>query len=534
MDTVDVLVAGAGPVGLTVAHELRRRGVRVRVVDRADGPAPTSRATATHARTLEVYHQMGVLEEMLPRGQRVGHFSMHRGGRMLARLGTDYSELPTRFPFTLQIDQVFTEEVLRKKLSELGVDVEWSCELTELRQDEHGATVRLRRDNGTEELTVPWLVGADGAHSFVRRSLGLKLLGDSTETWLIADAMLDVDLPRDSLHWLHTGNGTVLLVPFATPGKWRLLDTTDVGDADDYEAVGARFAAKLKRALGKDVRVATPTWVSAFTIQQRMIPRMRSGRCFVAGDAAHVHSPASGQGMNTGIQDAHNLGWKLAQVVRGEASESLLDSYDAERVPVGEVLLGSTKTATALIALRNFAAPVLLPVGLGVLKRVTPLRRKIERKILRGMSGLALHYRQSPLSQGIEEVTGLQAGDRVGCSAETERTSPGWQALCAEFADPRWILLAFPGADTGFRQALTETAEHFGTAVSVRTVSTVDAGPNRLEDPDDVLCTGLHAEEGDYLLIRPDGYLAARGRLSDTKPAAVLGQVHLVQGKTRA
>ncbi|MEV7553307.1 FAD-dependent oxidoreductase [Amycolatopsis sp. NPDC089917] len=527
MDTVDVLVVGAGPVGLTVAHELRRRGVGVRVVDRADGPAPTSRATATHARTLEVYHQMGVLEELLARGQRVGHFSMHRGGRMLARLGTDYSELPTRFPFTLQIDQVFTEEVLRKRLSELGTDVEWSCEVTGLGQDARGVTVDLSRDGGTEKLAVPWLVGADGAHSFVRRSLGLKLLGDSTETWLVADAMIDLDLPRDSLHWLHTGNGTVLLVPFATPGKWRLLDTADVDNAGDYAAVGARFAGKLRLALGKPVEVSTPTWVSAFTIQQRMIPSMRSGRCFVAGDAAHVHSPASGQGMNTGIQDAHNLGWKLAQVVRGEAEESLLDSYGVERVPVGEVLLGSTKTATALIALRNFGAPVLLPVGLGILKRVTPLRRRIERKILRGMSGLALHYRESPLSQGVKEADGLQAGDRVGCSAETEQASPGWRALCAELADPRWTLLAFPGTEAGFKDTLAEIDEHFSGAVSVRTVSTVDSFPHRLTDPGDLLRGGLDAREGDFLLIRPDGYLAARGTLAGTDLTSVLSDVHL-------
>ncbi|WP_409491257.1 FAD-dependent oxidoreductase [Amycolatopsis sp. cmx-11-12] len=527
MDALDVLVVGAGPVGLTVAHELRRRGAGVRVVDRADGPAPTSRATATHARTLEVYHQMGVLDELLARGQRVGHFSMHRGGRMLARLGTDYSELPTRFPFTLQIDQVFTEEVLRKKLSELGVDVEWSCEVTGLVQDKRGATAKLTRDGGTEELTVPWLVGADGAHSFVRRSLGLKLLGDSIETWLVADAMIDLDLPRDSLHWLHTGNGTVLLVPFATPGKWRLLDTVDVEDADDYAAVGARFAEKLKRALGKPVEVSTPTWVSAFTIQQRMIPSMRSGRCFVAGDAAHVHSPASGQGMNTGIQDAHNLGWKLAQVVRGEADESLLDSYGEERVPVGEVLLGSTKTATALIALRNFAAPVMLPLGLGILKRVTPLRRKIERKILRGMSGLALNYRESPLSQGIEEADVLQAGDRVGCSAETEQASPGWRALCAELADPRWLLLTFPGDEAGFGRTLTEISDEYRSVVSVRTVSTMDSFPNRLADPGNLLRSGLDAEEGDFLLVRPDGYLAARGKLDGTDLTSVLGRVHL-------
>ncbi|MFE7429452.1 FAD-dependent oxidoreductase [Streptomyces sp. NPDC057545] len=532
---MEVLVVGAGPVGLTVAHELRRRGVAVRVVDKAAGPATTSRATATHARTLETYHQMGVLEDLLPRGLRVGHFSMHRGGRMLARLGTDYSELPTRFPFTLQVDQVFTEEVLRNRLAGLGVDVEWNTELTGLRRaGDTGAEVRVRRADGTtEELTVPWLVGTDGAHSRVRKQLGMTLLGDSTETWLVADAMLDVDLPKDSLHWLHTGDGTVLLVPFAAPGKWRLLDTAEVGHAADHAAVAARFSAKIGRALGRPVTVSPPTWVSVFTIQQRMVSHMRAGRCFVAGDAAHVHSPASGQGLNTGVQDGYNLGWKLAQVIRGDAGEELLDSYEAERVPVGATLLSSTRTATALIALRNAAAPVLLPVGLGIVRRVAPLRRRIERKILRGMSGLALHYHDSPLSRspyGPERA--LRPGDRVGCSAETERTSPGWGGLCAELTTGHWVLLAFLGAVEDVRAALTRVAEDFRTAVSVRTVSQGTpedgAGPHPLADPDGALRTGLAAEPGEYVLIRPDGYLAGRGRLTGGGELAdALAEFHL-------
>lgn len=539
-DTVEVLVVGAGPVGLTVAYEMRRRGVGVRVVDRAGGPAKTSRATATHARTLEIYDQMGTLGDLLPRGLRVGHFSMHRGGRMLARLGTDYSELPTRFPFTLQVDQVCTEEVLRTRLSRLGVDVEWDTEVTDLDRPPGADTVgvRLRHAGGqAEELTVPWLVGADGAHSFVRGQLGIALLGESTETWLVADAVLDVDLPKDSLHWLHTGKGTVLLVPFAAPGKWRLLDTADVDGSEDPQAVAERFAAKIGRALGRTVKVSPPSWMSVFTIQQRMVETMRAGRCFVAGDAAHVHSPASGQGLNTGVQDAYNLGWKLAQVVRGEAQEELLDSYGAERVPVGAVLLDSARTATALIALRNAAAPVLLPLGLGVVRRVAPLRRRIERKILRGMSGLALHYRDSPLTDSPPPAAGEQevlprAGDRVGCSAEAARTSAGWQALCAELADPRWLLLAFGEGSAREGEALTRVQEDFRTVLSVRTVH--PGGPGPLPDPGGSLRAGFGGRDGEYLLIRPDGYLAARGRLAGSGTlTARLAAFHLVPGVSR-
>jgi NADPH-dependent dioxygenase len=330
--------------------------------------------------------------------------------------------------------------------------------------------VTLRHAGGAVEHCVQdWLVGADGGHSTVRKRLGLRLLGESTQTWLIADAVVETDLPRDSIHWMHTGDGTIMLVPFPDPGKWRLLDTVDVDHDGDPEQVAARFRTKISRALGTPTVVRTPTWVSVFTIQQRMIERMRVGRCFVAGDAAHVHSPASGQGMNTGVQDAYNLGWKLAEVARGEAEERLLDSYGVERVPVGRVLLGSTKKATALVALKNAAAGVVLPVALGLLRRLTPVKRRIERKIMKGMSGLALSYPDSPISLGAgERVEALVPGDRP----EIE----------AELRSPRWTLLAF--GPCGFR----------GDAVV--SVCEID-GP----------------EAGTWLLARPDGYLAARGEL---------------------
>ncbi|WP_329580464.1 FAD-dependent oxidoreductase [Kitasatospora sp. NBC_01250] len=532
-----VLVVGAGPVGLVTAHELARRGIRVRLVDAADGPATTSRALATHARTLEVYDQMGVLDDLLPRGQRVEHFTLHQNGRRLVRFDTDYSRLPTRFPFTLMVDQAITEEVLRAAAARHGVTVEWGVRLEEFEDHGEEVTAVLRHPGGNaEQVTAQWLVGCDGGHSTVRKQLGLQLTGTSTDTWLIADAVIDCDLPRDSIHWLRTSTGTVMMVPFPQPGKWRLLDTAEI-DYPDEQALAERFARKIEAGCGRAVKVHPPSWVSVFTIQQRMIPNMRSGRCFVAGDAAHVHSPASGQGMNTGVQDAVNLAWKLADVIRGGADESLLDSYSAERVPVGAALLKSTRMATVLVQLRNRYAAAGLRTMFTVVRSVPPLKSKIQRKIMGGMSALDLSYAASPLT--LAATAGTDCGERAAkVTAARLDGSAGWRQLVAELREPHWSLLAFvsPGdqGDQGGR-LLRSLADEYAGFLRVRTVGSAsgntddDSRLGPLPDPGNHLRTDLGAVTGAWVLIRPDGYVAARGtRLAGQGPGTAMAALRAV------
>ncbi|HEV2371283.1 MAG TPA: FAD-dependent monooxygenase, partial [Streptosporangiaceae bacterium] len=395
----DVLVAGAGPVGLLAAYELARRGVAVRLVDAATGPTATSRAIATHARTLEVYDQLGLLDRFLARGQVISGFSVFQGGRRLVRLEADYRATPTRRPFTLAIEQVATEAVLREAAAEVGVRPEWDTALATIEQDGDTVTVGLEHADGSREsVRVPWLVGCDGGHSTVRKLLDLRLHGSSNQTWLLADAPLAVDLPRDSIYFIRTGGATLMAVPLRDGNRWRLLDTVDVDDGGGPRAVADRFAAKLRAGLGRDLVVGDPTWVSVFTAQQRMVSGMRTGRCLVAGDAAHVHSPASGQGMNTGLQEAYNLAWKLAMVVHGYAGPGLLDTYPQERMPVGAALLASTERATDLIDLHNWFADLLLPVAMSAVRVFPPLRHRVQTKILSGISGLALSYADSALA----------------------------------------------------------------------------------------------------------------------------------------
>ncbi|MFE3323239.1 FAD-dependent monooxygenase [Streptomyces sp. NPDC059176] len=510
-----VLIAGAGPVGLTLAHELTRHGLRVRIVDARLAPVTTSRAIATHPRTLETYAQMGIVDDILPLGQRVSAFTLFQNGKRLTRLEADYGRTPTRYPFTLTISQVRTERVLRTALARRGVEVEWGTRLDAFEHDGDGVQARLVRSAGVEELDVPWLVGCDGGHSLVRKRLGLRLLGEQSETWMLADAEVKTDLPRHSIYWVRTGGTTLMMVPLSKPGRWRLLDTSRPPHDEDPDRVARRFAAMLSSGVGATVEVGRPEWVSVFAFQQRMVERMRVGRCLVAGDAAHVHSPASGQGMNTGIQEAYNVAWKLAAVVHRRASQDLLDSYSDERVPVGRALLASTRTATRLIQLRNPVLQRVLPVFFALVRAVPALRRHMQHKILGTMSGLEVNYADSPLSLPTSDGSVVRPGDRVSRLTSTQTQSSGPEAFLAELAGPRWTLLWFFEDEHASKEVQHIRAGHRGW-LSVRTVLPADGPEVRPNLPgaftdEGSLRRALGAESGSWLLIRPDGYLCARG-----------------------
>lgn len=532
----DVLVVGAGPVGLTAAHELARYGLSVRLIDGADHFATTSRALGVHARTLETYDQMGVLEEMLAETRKVRHLTLYQNGSPLIRFDSDYSRMPTRFPYSVMIDQTRTERVLRDATARRGVSVEWGARLSEFADDEHGVTAEIiRTDGGRETVRAAWLLGTDGGHSTVRKRLGLTLRGDQTETWLIADAVVHCNLPPDSIYWMRTQEGAVMMVPFPEEGRWRLVDTRDVDHDQNIgadTALASRFARKIQRATGTSVIVEAPSWVSVFTIQQRMVPTMRAGHCFVAGDAAHVHSPASGQGLNTGIQEACNLAWKIADVQQGRADSHLLDSYDAERVPVGAELLKSTRFTTTLVQMRGPFTAAGLRALFTIVRKVTPLKSRIERKIMGGTSALGLSYAAGPGAVSSAGALAVAVGERMAqVTAAQETNSAGWRSLLAVLREPGWSLLIFTDRN-GNGATLHRLADEYEGVVQVRTVlgpNTEDNStvPSPLQDPDGLLADGLAARPGSWLLIRPDGYLAASGQLDVTDPAASVAALGL-------
>ncbi|OIJ88723.1 hypothetical protein BIV25_36225 [Streptomyces sp. MUSC 14] len=342
MDT-DVVIAGAGPTGLMLACELRLAGADVMVVERLAQRSGESRAGGIHSRTLEVLDQRGVLERFLAEGelQPVGHFS---------GLYLDFDESESRHPYPLMILQSAIERLLEEWAAELGVRVRRSSEVIGIEQDEDGVTVGVTAAAGAPAtLRARYLVGCDGGRSTVRKLAGIDFPGtEATMTALIGDVELP-DLPEDYVWVRRTPGGDYSAIAFE-PG-WHRVITSEfdrVVDRDE-EVTFERLRESMIRVAGTDFGMRNPRWVSRFNDAARQAAQYRKGRVLLAGDAAHIHFPAGGQGLNMGVQDAVNLGWKLASVVRGQAPESLLDTYHAERHPVGERVLQNTRAQSALV-----------------------------------------------------------------------------------------------------------------------------------------------------------------------------------------
>ena len=331
-ETNPILIVGAGPTGLTAALELSRLGVPVRLIEQRTEPATTSRALAVQARTLELLAPRGVAAPMLELGNRAWATTIYDSEKQLAQV--NLRAIPSRYNFILLLAQSETERLLREQVARQGVAVEWGTELAALAQTEAGVQAVLRGPGGQlEELAAAYLISAEGAHSLVRHTLGLAFPGTALpQHYALADLHLDGDLPHDELSIFLAAHGLLAVFPMRDQ-RFRLIAT-------DPDATGTAppTLPELQRLYDagacRPARLRDLVWSSRFHINSRMVDQLRVGRVLLGGDAAHLHSPAGGQGMNTGIQDMVNLGWKLALVWRGQAPTPLLDTYAQDRLPV--------------------------------------------------------------------------------------------------------------------------------------------------------------------------------------------------------
>src|SRR3954452_10582153 len=343
VESCDVLIVGAGPTGLTLAAQLSAFDVPFVLIDAATDRVHESRALAVQPRTLEVLRPFGISDELVARGTRGVRLRIAAGGRVAHTELFDLGAEDTAYPFLLFVSQAETEAVLAEHLTGRGVEIRRGVRLESFARDGHRLLCRLRDGDGARRaLAADWVVGCDGARSTVREQAGIPFSGGRyPQAFCLADLSAD-GLEDGAVNSFLTAAGPLFFFPLGSPAPWRLITFVPEGGPREGPIPLDRLQQLVGAATGGAVRVHAPVWTSAFHVSHRGAQRYRAGRVFVAGDAAHVHSPAGGQGMNTGIQDAVDLGWMLGLVCRGAAPDALLDSYDAERRPGGREFLRFT------------------------------------------------------------------------------------------------------------------------------------------------------------------------------------------------
>ena len=492
MDMTEVLIAGAGPTGLTLALWLVRQGVTVRLIDKAASPGESSRAMAVQARTLELYRQLGLADEVVAAGLRDPALNVWVRGRHRARLDLrDAGQHLTPYPFVLIYPQDRHERLLIRHLEAAGVRVERETELLGYEDEGDHVRVRLRGPDGLESVCgAAWLAGCDGAHSTLRHLIDAGFEGGTySQVFYVADVEAEGPAANGEIHLSLEHADFVAVINYDQAGQARLIGAVrdDRPDPDrplEFDDVRQRAIASLR------LQVKAVRWFSTYRVHHRIAGRYRNGRAFLLGDAAHVHSPAGGQGMNTGIGDAANLAWKLAAVLRGRAPDALLDSYEVERKAFARRLVETTDRVfsfmTAEGSFADFVRDHIAPLFVAAVDSVGAMRELL----FRILSQTAVAYHESALSEGM--AGRVRGGDRlpwIGANGPDNH---------APLSDIVWQAHVYGGAAPD----LAAWCAHAGLALHVFAWNEAWSEAGLARDA--------------LYLVRPDGHVA----LCDPRPAA--------------
>jgi 2-polyprenyl-6-methoxyphenol hydroxylase-like FAD-dependent oxidoreductase len=526
----DILIVGAGPTGLTMAAVLARHGLRPRIIDRAtEPPDDRSRAVVLQARTLELFEDLGIIDAVLAEALVVDEVSFFSPSGKRGTLRIDSRWIDSRYGRIVSLPQDRTEAILVDLLARSNLPVERGVELVSLADRGPSAEVALRHADGREEpVSIDWVVGCDGLHSAVRELAGIPFIGSTyPDEGLLGDVDIRWSLPDGQIAICPGVAGVLLAFPLPGTHHFRtILIQPATGDAGQRSLSKEEFVTEVQAALprvphGDTTALLATHWLTRYRLHRKGAPRYRRGRSFIAGDAAHIHSPVGAQGMNTGVQDAYNLGWKLALVARGEAPASLLDSYDAERRPVGETLLRVTDRFFAIAVgggrLGRMVRQLLPTLAMRALQ--LPLVRK---RIARFVSQTGIRYRTSPISVEAHGASRLassapRAGDRA---PDVELGPSHW--LAELLHGPRHTLLLLAGRSTALLERFATMSEEiearYGSLVRPVIVRLDPAHPAIGEvDRHGAAHARYGAEQGAIYLVRPDGYIAFRGAGTDVE-----------------
>ena len=513
--TPQVLVVGAGPTGLVTAIELRRRHIDCRIIERRSGPSHTSRAITVHARTMEILEDMGIAQRFLHGGVRNDGYIFNFHGRD-EKPQLDYTRLPTRFPFVCMFNQNETEKILRDHLErDLGLAIEWDAELTDIKQPTDGmldVTVTHQGDSrrGPEKIQPSWVIACDGIHSPTRELLGFKYTGAEYDGLVMQ--MIDAELTNFTgtdhlLHYYISPDTFLMIGKLAGPNHRVLVSARgDVKEIENKDLIGPIVDLHLPQ-----IRIGTPEWKTTWEIWIRKADTYRKGQVFLCGESAHVHSVAGGQGWNVCLQDAYNLVWKLALVIRGHAHPALLDTYVREREPVTDQVIAGSSAIHEII----------LAHGSGLNERMARTQTEgWQDNAVARISGLSYNYRgliDVPAGTPADDVhlSGPAIGDRLPDVALSDHLR--LHQLIAHTRFTLMILLRQVDAVSlaSARAAAVIMTQHYAACVRIELIApaVVHPWPGLLPiaDVEGRAVNALNAAtEGEFLLVRPDGYVGYR------------------------
>jgi 2-polyprenyl-6-methoxyphenol hydroxylase-like FAD-dependent oxidoreductase len=499
---IDVLIVGAGPTGLMLANQLARRRVRALIIDRHAGPTLQTRALGVHARTLEIYAHLGIVEQALELGLRTVAANMWVQGRRAARVPVgDIGHDLSPYPFILILGQDDNERLLGEALRKHGMDVQWSTELVALEQRSEQVVARLKlADGATRDISARWVAGCDGAHSAVRTLNKIAFVGAPYEhVFFVADTTATGPIVQRELNVFLVRDGFQLFFPMRGTNHWRVVGILprDLRAREDLEFDDV--APSIREQVAPTLVFQECRWFSTYRIHHRRAERFRDRRCFLMGDAAHVHSPVGAQGMNTGLQDSYNLAWKLALVVSGRAGETLLDSYESERVPVAERLLKTTDQAFSLIVSNRWLAGIFRTRVLARILAFAMTVDRIRKLAFLTISQIGIRYRSSPLS---ENLAGLphdapRAGDRFPWLRLKFSPQGSVEDLFTRLDDTRFnlIVIGQPSLPKGLSVHSDLVLTHLVP-----------------DDPvNDQELARTHIPKPSFYLLRPDGHVGLAG-----------------------
>ncbi|HTJ95835.1 MAG TPA: FAD-dependent monooxygenase [Rhodocyclaceae bacterium] len=479
MSPNSVLIVGAGPTGLVLALHLSHHGIPFRLIDKNPGPGLASRAMVVHARTLELYAQLGLADEIIAQGIKGNRLHLKEDGRDVATLNfTDFGAGLSPYPFILCYPQDDHERFLVSKLAERGVNIEWNTTLKSFSQTDAHVRAVIEKSGDETLFEVEYLCGCDGARSAVRQGLELDFPGGTySQIFYVADVKVSGG-GNDDIYANLGETGLGLILPVRSTGMKRFIGTVP----EELQGKATLGFSDIQPYIEKllHVHAEEVNWFSTYHVHHRVAEHFRMGRAFLAGDAGHIHSPAGGQGMNTGIGDAINLSWKLAHVLQGRAAPTLLDTYESERLAFAKVLVASTDTAFTGLVGRGWGGRLMRTVFMPTLAPLMTRFTRVRRMLFNTISQIRIQYRHSSLSSG-QSKSATCAGDRLP-----------WIAALDNFAPLRsrdWQLHIYGAVEP----ELAQTATNCGLALHAFPWNT------------DASAAGLHPSTA--YLIRPDGYI---------------------------